>query len=434
MNSKKYSVSISSQITANRVKVSLISFLAAYAAAAAALICCWCVLTELDVCGSIIPGIPRGFSFPAGKTFFGLFGVVYRFGEYEADAGKAAVIAAVITAAAIIAEAVSVMALFKTGRNKAARMLRPIRKLTSAIEERVESYRGDSFGTAAGAEPVGTGNADLAQLESAVNMLIGNINDSYGARDRFVSDASHELRTPIAVIKGYSDMLARWGKSDEKILDEAVTAIRNESDHIGKLVEQMLFLTRGEMGKQPYLPDVFSISGMMKEIISEYTLIDPKHKYVADIQGDFFGLGDSTLLKQAIRILTDNAMKYTDEGGEIILFVHRNVQSEVLFGVQDNSIGIEKGDIEHLFDRFYRSDESRNRGTGGSGLGLSIAKWIVDRHGGRFDISSCVGIGTRIAVVLPKLSPGEEDFVLDEKKPERSRRIGGRSILINRSE
>lgn len=106
------------------------------------------------------------------------------------------------------------------------------------------------------------------------------------------------------------------------------------------------------------------------------------------------------MLKQTMRILADNAMKYTNEKDEIIFAFGRS-GTEVFFYVQDSGVGMKEQDITHVFERFYRSDEARNKETGGTGLGLSIAKWIVDKHRGHFEILSREGLGTRITVWLP---------------------------------
>ena len=248
-------------------------------------------------------------------------------------------------------------------------------------------------------QKLATGDAELAGLETAVNKLMSRMRDSYRQQARFVSDASHELRTPIAVIKGYADLLDRWGKTDEKILDESIQAIKSESENMQHLVEQLLFLARGDSGRTTLNITDFDITEMMKEVCEESAMIDRAHTYLFEGEGPVPARGDVSLIKQAARILIENASKYTPEGGEIKL---RSLVSEghPAFSVQDSGIGISESDIPHIFDRFYRADDSRSKQTGGSGLGLAIAKWIVERHGGRFEIISRKDIGTRITVIL----------------------------------
>ena len=249
-------------------------------------------------------------------------------------------------------------------------------------------------------QKLATGDAELAGLESAVNKLMARMRDSYRQQARFVSDASHELRTPIAVIRGYADLLDRWGKTDEKILEESIEAIKDESENMQHLVEQLLFLARGDSGHTPLNISDFDVSDIMKEVWEESAMIDKAHDYRFESGGDIPARGDVSLIKQAARILVENASKYTPEGGEILLrsLVH---EGHPAFSVQDSGIGISESDIPHIFERFYRADDSRSKQTGGSGLGLAIAKWIVERHGGRFEVLSRKDIGTRITVILP---------------------------------
>jgi len=303
-----------------------------------------------------------------------------------------------------------------------------------ALEDAIEHMDADG-----GA--LNTGDKELAGLELAVNQLVRRMRDSYMQQARFVSDASHELRTPIAVIKGYADMLDRWGKQDPKILDESVEAIKSESERMSYLVEQLLFLARGDCGKTKLKLEEFDLMEMMKEVCEESRMIDEKnHTYVLKCgsalktsasRGDYSAgklsvadgegsdllpvvsvVGDRTLLKQTARILIDNAAKYTPDGERITLSAGMledgtskdgpSGAGSAFFRVQDNGIGIAQSALPYLFDRFYRADDSRAKNTGGTGLGLAIAKWIIDRHGGSFDVLSREGIGTRITVVLPK--------------------------------
>lgn len=242
----------------------------------------------------------------------------------------------------------------------------------------------------------------MIQLENSINNLLDRMRDSYRQQSRFVSDASHELRTPLSVLQGYVNMLDRWGKNDEKILDESIDAIKSETQHMQKLVEQLLFLARSDSGKTKLNIQGISLNDMMQEVYEESTMIDHKHKYIfKPAKEDIQAYGDISMLKQTVRILLDNAVKYTPEGSSIILktMLTNNTPS---FIVQDEGIGIRGNDIPHVFERFFRSDPARRKDNGGTGLGLSIAKWIIDKHGGYFSILSREDIGTRITVSLPQ--------------------------------
>lgn len=244
------------------------------------------------------------------------------------------------------------------------------------------------------------GDADLAGLETAVNNLILRMHRAYRQQVRFVDDASHELRTPIAVIAGYADMLERWGKSDPQVLDESIHAIRTETGHMKKLVEQLLFLARGDAGRQTLDRKELDLCALMREVWEESRMIDDRHEYILKAEGSLPCRADEALLKQAVRILVDNAVKYSPENSRITLRAFAEDDSLCL-AVQDNGIGVSAEDAERMFDRFYRADRARSSETGGSGLGLSIADWIVQRHGGSFRVKSHEELGTCVTIVLP---------------------------------
>ncbi len=245
------------------------------------------------------------------------------------------------------------------------------------------------------------GDEDLRGIESAMNSLLTRIRESNRQQARFVNDASHELRTPIAVIEGYANMLARWGREDEKVLDESITAIQNESAHMKHLVEQLLFLARGDAGRTVLNMTRVDICEMMQSVYEESLMIDEDHIYRFSAPEDHvYCLADEGMLKQAVRILTDNAAKYTNAKDEIALSVGVLSENEIYIQVQDTGIGMKEKDVEHMFERFYRSDEART--IGGTGLGLSIAKWIIDKHSGHFEITSREELGTRIRIVLKR--------------------------------
>lgn len=242
-------------------------------------------------------------------------------------------------------------------------------------------------------------DAELQGIETAMNNLIFKMKENYKQQARFVNDASHELRTPIAVIEGYANMLARWGKEDEKVLDESITAIKNEAENMKRLVEQLLFLARGDSGKMVLNKESLTLNDLMKEIYEESLMIDENHPY-RYTKPDYPVVvsADPGLLKQAARILIDNAAKYTKPGDEILLGTGIDENGRPYLQVQDTGIGMSESDVEHMFDRFFRADEARN--TPGTGLGLSIAKWIVEKHGGSFSILSRTELGTRIRINL----------------------------------
>src|SRR5690554_1989261 len=244
---------------------------------------------------------------------------------------------------------------------------------------------------------------ELKGLATAINSLLDRINESYRLQARFVSDASHELRTPIAAIQGYVNLLDRWGKHDPEALQESIDALKEEAANMKELVEKLLFLARGDNHTMQIHLERFDLESLAETLYRETEMIDGGHEFSLETESAPVE-ADQGLVKQACRILIDNAIKYTPVGGRIRLRVSSS-GDQVYFTVQDSGVGIPPEDIPHFFDRFYRSDNSRARATGGTGLGLSIAKWIAERHGGYLEVWSREDFGTRVSLVLPKSEP-----------------------------
>ncbi len=248
---------------------------------------------------------------------------------------------------------------------------------------------------------ISTGDQDLASIEAALNSLLYRMQEARMQQVRFVDDASHELRTPIAVIQGYANMLDRWGKDDPAVLEESIQAIKNESENMKELIDQLLFLARGDNGRQKLSMEKLNLSDIMSEVWEESMMIDPDHKYLFEDAEDCYINADQAMIKQSIRIFVQNAAKYSDKGNTIKLSVKR-ADNKISYIVQDEGVGMAGEELSHIFERFYRSDKARNSSTGGSGLGLSIAKWIIDAHQGNVEVLSRQEIGTRITVTFDK--------------------------------
>jgi len=244
------------------------------------------------------------------------------------------------------------------------------------------------------------GDPDLQGLEEAVNDLLDRMQAAYSQQSRFVSDASHELRTPIAVLKGYADLLERWGKDDPQVREEAVAAIQAEAERMNRLVEQLLFLARGDSGRTRLQIKPLDLTEVAKEVWEESQMIDAGHHWRLDAPQPVPCQGDRDMIKQALRILTDNAAKYTPAGKTITVRSHINENGRACLSVRDEGMGISAEDAAHVFDRFYRSDPARTRQSGGAGLGLAIADWIVTQHEGHLEVYSWEGVGSRFSIVL----------------------------------
>ncbi|MBR5681099.1 MAG: HAMP domain-containing histidine kinase [Clostridia bacterium] len=262
---------------------------------------------------------------------------------------------------------------------------------------------------------------ELEGLEDALNNMLKRLEEAKKKQIRFVDDASHELRTPIAVIHGYADMLDRWGKSDPKVLDEAVSAIKTESEHMTALIDQLLFLARGEMDRHVLDKVNLDAQELLDEIMVESEMLDEgRHVFrmlshpAEPEEGEDPSLraltirADAALIKQAVRILRDNAVKYTPDGGEISFKAYAREDAagrRICLEVSDTGIGIPSDELPRIFDRFYRGTNARADNAGGSGLGLSIAQWIVKEHGGKIEAISGSGFGTKMTIVMPGMPP-----------------------------
>jgi len=256
---------------------------------------------------------------------------------------------------------------------------------------------------------------ELRPLLEAITEMLDRLEAAYAAQAKFVSDASHELRTPIAVIQGYANLLSRWGSEDPDTLKESIEAIRSEADSMKQMVNQLLFLARGDNDTLQLEFERVDLVPIAEEVLREVLMVeedqdDPdgaeepaRHEIEAFFPEEgVFVSADATLIKQLIRILADNSLKYTPAGGIIRLSVAADTEKgRALVMVQDEGQGIPEEYLPRIFDRFVRADEARTRNTGGSGLGLSIAKQIADRHGGSIEVFSVEGVGSRFTVILP---------------------------------
>ena len=242
---------------------------------------------------------------------------------------------------------------------------------------------------------------ELKDLAGTLNEMLDRLDEDYSKQKRFVSDVSHELRTPISIINGYASMLERWGKHDEQILDESIDAIRSEVGSMQQLVENLLTLVRSDNQTLKYEMESFDIVELTCDIVKEFNMVNHRNQSIeceGEMPLDVYL--DRGMIKQVIRIFIDNAIKYTPDDGRITVKIRR-VDQEVHVHIRDTGIGISKDDLTHLFERFYRSDESRTRETGGHGLGLSIAKVIIIGHNGRIHVKSKVGKGSEFIIILP---------------------------------
>jgi len=243
---------------------------------------------------------------------------------------------------------------------------------------------------------------ELKSLALTINDMLGRVSDAYRQQGRFVADVSHELRTPLAVMQGNVDLLSRWGSEDKAVLKDSILALQKQTEYMNQLVENLLFLARFDNMRSQLDLSEFAVGELFGELMEEQALIDTAHEYDVDIPSESDLLfADRTMIKQMLRALIDNSVKYTPEGGAIRLGFAADETGATLF-VSDDGVGMDAEHCEHIFERFYRVDQARARATGGMGLGLSIVFAIAQAHGGYASAESEPGKGTTVSVMLPK--------------------------------
>ena len=288
---------------------------------------------------------------------------------------------------------IGVAAIIFIGSRASKKLIKPIKVMTEMVKE-ISVNDLDKKLDIRGSKD------ELKDLAKTFNDMLDRIQISIEQQNQFVSDASHELRTPIAVIQGYANLLDRWGKDDKQVLDESISAIKSESESMKKLVENLLFLARGDKNTQKIDKQNFIMSEVVNEILKETRLIDNIHSIINDQNEEYTINADKSLIKEALRIFIDNSIKYTPAKGSIKVNSYTKSNSAII-SIEDTGIGIPKEDLPNIFNRFYRSDKSRTKKSGGTGLGLAIAKWIIDNHNGKINVWSEVNEGTVIRIELP---------------------------------
>ncbi|ABR47701.1 integral membrane sensor signal transduction histidine kinase [Alkaliphilus metalliredigens QYMF] len=284
-----------------------------------------------------------------------------------------------------------------SGARSSKKIVKPIEVMTKAVENITINEINTRLSVSGSQD-------ELKDLARTFNSMLDRIQQSYEQQNQFVSDASHELRTPISVIQGYADLLVRWGKKDEKILEESLTAIKEESENMKDLVEKLLFLARGDKNTQKVEKKDFYLNELIDDVVKETRMIDGSHQIINLKNEGILMNADPRLIKESLRIFIDNCIKYTPSGGSIKIesILKKN---EVEISIEDTGIGISKEDLPNIFNRFYRADKSRTKGidgTGGTGLGLAIASWIIQRHNGRIKVESQIDVGTKVVINLPR--------------------------------
>lgn len=233
------------------------------------------------------------------------------------------------------------------------------------------------------------------------NKILEPVIESFERQKQFIADASHELKTPLAIIKTNSSVIK--GNKYESVLSQMkwLNYIEDQSSRMGELIEEMLSLAKLDSEKELLNFSNFDISHLVDNIILtfEAVIFENNIEFESDIKQEIYVRGDKEKIKKAITILLDNAIKYTNKNGKISVFVKED-KSKVKIIVKNTGDGIKKEDLDKIFERFYRVDGSRTRETGGYGLGLAIAKSIIETHKGKIYANSTIGEETTFTIEL----------------------------------
>ncbi|MCL2500256.1 MAG: HAMP domain-containing histidine kinase [Defluviitaleaceae bacterium] len=240
---------------------------------------------------------------------------------------------------------------------------------------------------------------DVREYADAFNQIAYRLNGYIERQKRFISDASHELATPITIINGHADMLLRWGAENPQTLENGLTTIKREALRMNDLVDSLLILARSDSGKQVYAFKETDMVELLEESIAEARLIAPDFTFEANITPDLSAVIDNVAVKRVMRILFSNAVKYSEDNKRITVTAHAS-HGMIHVTVRDKGIGIPAEHLPRIFERFYRADASRTLKTGSSGLGLAIAREIITAHGGEIRVQSVVGEGTEVAFFI----------------------------------
>ena len=240
---------------------------------------------------------------------------------------------------------------------------------------------------------------EVGRLAVTFDEMLDKLEASIKKERQFASDASHELRTPISVITAQAEQ-ALSGKRKVKEYKEALEIVYNESKKMNHIISQLLMISRSDEGTYSFNFEILELNMIMEDIVKEFQNIAIQK----DIQISFKSetavkiKADQTLLTRLFINLIDNAIKYTNKGGEINISISRENNCSIII-IEDTGIGISKEDLPYIFDRLYQVDKSRS--DRGAGLGLSIAKWIADLHKGELKVESKLNFGSRFIVRLP---------------------------------
>ena len=264
------------------------------------------------------------------------------------------------------------------------------RQVTAPIEQLIRHIQGNrERGSYRVISVDGRKKEETAVLAREFNSMMEKLGENYNKQEQFVANAAHELKTPLTIIESYANLLKRRGTSDVEVTAEAIEAITSETERMKWMVEQFLELARSQQTVEieRHLLDVVALTQDLAHQLERLY----SREIVVEATGEVWKSTDSARLRQLLTVLIDNAKKYSEAP------IYVSIDSSRI-EVKDQGVGIPEKDLPHVFDRFYRVDEARARGTGGSGVGLAIAKELANQLNLDISISSELGKGTAVTL------------------------------------
>lgn len=243
---------------------------------------------------------------------------------------------------------------------------------------------------------------EVTRLANAFDEMLDRLKTAFQREQRFTADVSHELRTPLTIIKGTAEVTLRSDAASRQEYREALESINTEVDRMTNIADSLLTLARADAGQQHLKMSTVDLGDLIEAAVAKFVPLAEKDGTVLETKIARYLLihGNEERLQQLVGNLMQNAIKYSLDGGRIAVLLEKEGDLAKL-SVVDTGVGIPESDLPHIFERFYRVDRTRSRAEGSSGLGLSIAKWIVDAHKGRIEAHSSPGSGTAFLVWLP---------------------------------
>jgi signal transduction histidine kinase len=245
---------------------------------------------------------------------------------------------------------------------------------------------------------------EIGVLARSFNQLLERLERLFQTQQRLMADVSHELRTPLTAIRGNVDLMRRMGSTDP----ESLTIIQEETERMTRLVGDLLLLARADAGGLPLDMKRVELDTIFFEVYRQVNLMQAPVDIQVVTVDPVCVHGDADRIKQLLLNLISNAIKYTAPGGKVKLGLS-NHNGWAHITISDTGEGIPEEDLPFIFDRFYRVDKARARSKGGVGLGLSIAKWIAQAHGGEINAKSVINEGTTFTIILPALPSRQQD-------------------------